>query len=155
MPYQSGAFILGPSHTIRIQPDINPIGLPSPVILDGPQVKFSSEEKDSVVENDTIDDGGQISSQRVPGNITGMIEMDKAGQDFSQLMMALDSYYFNGRPNGEITFTMTETITLADGTLETNQFIKTVFHGYKRGDYTRAGRVQSSVNFNAKRVVPV
>ena len=145
--FVSGTYILGPSHQVRIQPNANSLGLPSPVILDGDRSKFTAKYDDELVKNDTIDNGGRVVGTRIPGGISGSIEVEKSSDDFNELMMLLDAAYFAGAP--KVDFTMTETITLADSTIVSNQFVGTVFHGYEKGSWERKNIVKPSVQFFA------
>ena len=151
MAFSPGTYILGPSHSLRIVPNTNPLGLPSPIILDGDREKFTAKYDDELIKNDTIDNGGRVIATRIPGGVSGSIEFVKAGQDFANVMKYIDNGYFNGVNRTD--FTMTESIILADGSTETNQYLRVQFHGYDKGNYQRKDIVKPSIQFFASQVV--
>jgi hypothetical protein len=146
-----GRYSLGPGHSLTIVRNDNG----ATVTLDGQRSKFESKEEDELVKSSPIDNGGRVTGLRVPAGISGSIDVEKGSDDFNQLMMFLDSNYYNNNQQ-QIYFTMTETyLNPIDGTTSSNQFQEVQFHGYSRGTWERASIVKTMVSFFATEVVPV
>lgn len=149
MPVIPGSYNLGPDNSITIvRNDTN-----SNVTLDGVRTRFSSKYDDEVVKGSPIDLGGIVIGTRIPGGLSGTIEVERATNDFDALTQFLDANYYAQGPH--VRFTIVETVLQADRTQsDTSQFTLVVLHGYNRGTYERTGIVRTSVEFFASTLVP-
>jgi hypothetical protein len=150
MAVQPGTYNLGPDNTLTISRN----DTDEQIILDGVRSKFDSQYDDEIVKGSPIDIGGRVIATRIPGGLSGSIEVERATNDFDALIMFLDANYYAQGPH--VRFTITETVVEADrSTSDSAQFTNVVFHGYHRGSYERTGIVKVSVQFFATELLPV
>jgi hypothetical protein len=145
-----GTYNLGPDNSITItRNDTNSV-----VTLDGVRTKFMSKYDDEIVKGSPIDLGGIVIATRIPGGLSGSIEVERATNDFDLLTQFLDQNYYAQGPH--LRFTITETVLQADRlSSDSAQFTLAVFHGYNRGSYERTGIVKTTVEFFASTLVAV
>ena len=143
-----GSYNLGPDNSITIiRNDTNAV-----VTLDGVRSKFMSKYDDEVVKGSPIDLGGIVIATRIPGGLSGSIEVERATNDFDMLTQFLDANYYAQGPH--VRFTIVETVLEADRTIsDSAQFTLCVLHGYNRGTYERTAIVKTTVEFFASTLV--
>jgi hypothetical protein len=125
------------------------------VTLDGLRAKFEYKDEDELLKSNVMDGGGVVVGKRIPGGLSGTIEVERNSDEFNNLMQFLDqNYYAQG---ADVYFTITETW-FSPGTLTNpniNQLQNVVFHGYSRGAWERTAINKPSVSFFASKSLPL
>jgi hypothetical protein len=149
-----GQFNTGTQQTLVITCQ-NPQIAPLTVLLDGRREKFESQYNDKVLEDAPCDNGGVIDLVRIPGTITGSLEMTRQNGNFAAVVGLLDAAFYAGL--ADTAFTITSYEPSVDGVSPNQawQYQNLRFHGYHPGTWMRDSAVKPSVNFTCSQRVQI
>lgn len=113
------------------------------IVLEGRLTTENFQSDDTLIKTQPIDNGGLPDFQVYPDGWSGMLGWDRQNDAFSAYIASLEAGRYNGGP--QITHTITETKKNVDGTTSITQLLRSLFHSYKPGTWTKTAVVAGSV----------